>query len=84
MTEQKHNVIAEQPMPNVVGNKYQVVLAATEEAKKLKLLDKDKTVSLGKIAIEAMHKVLTKANKKKDKTADDLAEQGENKQEEKV
>ncbi len=78
MTEQKHSVITELPMPNVVGNKYKVVLAATEEAKKLKLLDKDKTVSLGKIAIEAMHKVLTKANKKKDK-ADELAEQEEEK-----
>ncbi|MBI5555189.1 MAG: hypothetical protein HY920_04990 [Elusimicrobia bacterium] len=78
MTEQKHNAIAEQPLPNVIGNKYKVVLASAEEAKKLKLLDKDKTVSLGKISIEAMHKVLTKANKKKDK-ADELAEQEEKK-----
>ena len=76
MTEQKPNLITEQPMPNIVGNKYKVVLAAAEEAKKLKLLDKDKTVSLGKISIEAMHKVLTKANKKKDKAdADELAEE---------
>ncbi len=82
MTEQKHNEIPEHPKQNIVGNKYKVVLAATEEAKKLKLLDKDKTVSLGKIAIEAMHKVLTKANKKKDK-ADELAELEEQKQEEK-
>ena len=67
MTEQKHSEVTELPMQNVVGNKYKVVLASAVEAKKMKELDKDNSASLGKISIEAMNKVLIKANKKKDK-----------------
>ncbi|MDD5131340.1 MAG: hypothetical protein PHH44_01640 [bacterium] len=76
MTEQKHSEVAELTMQNVVGNKYKVVLASAVEAKKMKELDKDNSASLGKISIEAMNKVLIKANKKKDKEdAEELAEE---------
>ncbi len=82
MTEQKQSEIAEQPQQNIVGNKYKVVLSSSVEAKKMKQLDKDNSASLGKISIEAMNKVLTKANKKKDKEdAEELAELEDNKQE---
>jgi hypothetical protein len=76
VTEQKHSEVAELTMQNVVGNKYKVVLASAVEAKKMKELDKDNSASLGKISIEAMNKVLIKANKKKDKEdAEELAEE---------
>jgi hypothetical protein len=79
VTEQKHSEVAEQPVQqNIVGNKYKVVLASSEEAKKMKQLDKDNSASLGRISIEAMNKVLIKANKKKDKAdAEELEEEKE-------
>jgi uncharacterized protein YqjF (DUF2071 family) len=79
VTEQKHSEVSEQPVQNIVGNKYKVVLASSDEAKKMKQQDKDHSANLGKISIEAMNKVLIKANKKKDKE-EELAEQNEKKE----
>lgn len=64
--EQKHGNVLDVERLDGIGNKFMLIIEASNEAKRLKQQDKDNT-SLGQISIEGINRVLHKKLKESKK-----------------